>query len=87
MDFLEKLEIVAIGTQKTHFFDSHTFEADIGQHYHKCEKIRQGGTTVKKQLIYFSNADNSTTLTPPGSLQVSREAKLSIEFEFGSLVR
>ena len=31
--------------------------------------------------------DNSTTLTPPGSPGVSREAKLSTEFEFGSLVR
>ena len=49
-------------------------------------KIRQGGATVTKQLIYFSNADNSTTLTPLGSPGVSREAKLSIEFEFGSLV-
>jgi hypothetical protein len=51
------------------------------------KKIRQGGATVKKQLIYFSNADNSTTLTPSGCLGVSREAKLSTEFEFGSLVR
>ena len=27
----------------------------------KVKKIRQGGATVTKQLIYFSNADNSTT--------------------------
>ena len=50
------------------------------------EKIRQGGATVTKQLIYFSNADNSTTLTPLGSPGVSKEAKLSTEFEFGILV-
>ena len=53
----------------------------------KVKKIRQGGATVTKQLIYFSNADNSTTLTPPGSPGVSREAKFSTEFKFGSLVR
>ena len=56
---------------------------DIGRHFHKNEKIHQGGATVTKQLIYFSNADNSTTLMPPG---LSREAKLSTEFEFGTLV-
>ena len=42
--------------------------------------------TSKKQLKYFSNTNNSTTLTPPGPPGVSREAKLSIEFEFDSLV-
>ena len=70
-----------------HFFDGHTYKTDIGQHFHKSEKIRQGGATVTKQLIYFSNADNSTTLTPQGSPGVSREAELSTEYEFGSLVR
>jgi hypothetical protein len=59
----------------------------INQHKDKSEKIRQGGATLTKQLIYFSNADNSTTLTPPGSPGVTREAKLSTKFEFGSLVR
>ena len=34
--------------------------------------------------IFFSNTNSFTTLKPPGG---SREAKLSIEFEFGSLVR
>ena len=53
----------------------------------KSEKISNGGTTVTKQLIFFSIVYNSTTLTPPGSPGVSREAKLSTEFEFGSLVR
>ena len=78
---------MAIDTDKNTFFNDHTYKTDIGQHFHGSEKIRQGGATVTKQLIYFSNADNSTTLTPPGSPGVSREAKLSTEFEFGSLVR
>ena len=85
MHICRKLEIVAIDTDKT--LNDHTYKTDIGQHFHKCEKIRQGGATVTKQLIYFTNADNSTTLTPPGSPGVSREAKSSTEFEFGSLVR
>jgi hypothetical protein len=41
--------------------------------------------TSKEQLKYFSNANNSTTLTPPGSSGAFREAKLSTKFEFGSL--
>ena len=87
MDFFERLEIVAICTPKKHFFDGHTFKADIGQHLDKSEKIRQGGATISKQLKYFSNANNSTTLTPQGPPGVSKEAKLSTEFEFGGLVR
>ena len=87
MDFIEWLEIVAICTQKNHFFDDHTFKADIGQHFDKIEKIRQGGATTTKQLKYFSNANNSTTLMPPGTPGVFKEVKLSSEFEFGSLVR
>ena len=51
------------------------------------EILKKKSVLITKQLIIFSNADNSTTLTPPGSLGVSREAKLSTEFEFGSLVR
>ena len=87
MHFCRKVEIVAIDTDKNTFFNDHTYKTDIGQHFHKSEKIRQGGATVTKQLIYFSNADNSTTLTPPGSPGMSREAKSSTEFEFGDLVR
>ena len=52
---------VAIDTDKNTFFNDHTYKTDIRQHFYKCEKIRQGGATVKKQLICFSNADNSTT--------------------------
>ena len=87
MHICRNFEIVAIDTDENTFFNDHTCKTDIGQHFHRSEKIRQGGATVTKQLIYFSNADNSTTLMPPGSPGVSREAKLSTEFEFGSLVR
>ena len=78
---------MAIDTDKETFFNDHTYETDIGHHFHKSEKIRQGGAIVTKQLINFSNADNSTTLTLSGSPGVYREAKLATEFEFGSLVR
>ena len=78
--------IVAIDSDKNTFFNDHTYKTDIGQHFHKSEKIRQGRATVTKHLISFLNADNSTTLMPPGSRGVYREAKLYTEFEFGSLV-
>ena len=42
--------------------------------------------TVTESADFGFIPDNSTTLTPPGSPGVSREAKLSTEFEFGSLV-
>ena len=54
-----------------------------GNIFIQVEKNRQGSATVTKQLIIFLNADNSTTLTLPGSPGVSREAKFSTEFEFG----
>ena len=76
MPFSRKVEIVAIDTYKNTFFDDHSYKTDIGQHFHKSEKIRQGGATVKKQLIYFSIADTSTALTPPGSPGMSRETKI-----------
>ena len=68
---VEKLKLWLLILTKTLFFH-HTYKTDIGQHFHKFEKIRQGGATVTKQLIYFSNADNFTTLTPSGSPGVSR---------------
>ena len=58
MNFCRKVEIVAIDTDKNIFLNFHTYKTDIGQHFHKSEKIRQGGATVTKQLTYFSNADN-----------------------------
>ena len=56
-----------------HLFNLHTKK----QIYH----------TVTESADFGFIPDNSTTLTPPGSPGVSREAKLSTEFEFGSLVR
>ena len=53
-------EIVAISTDKTTIFNDLDYKADIGQHFLESEKIRQGGATVTKQLIYFWNANNST---------------------------
>ena len=79
-------EIMAISTDKNTFLISLIIRLTLGNIFITVKKIRQGSATVTKQLIYFSNADNSTTLTPPGSPGVSREAKLSTEFEFGSLV-
>ena len=43
--------------------------------------------TVTESADFGFIPDNSTTLTAPGSPGVSREAKLSTEFKFGSLVR
>ena len=62
-------------------------QGDIRLQFEGNKFFRQEALTSKKQLIYFSNTNNSTTLTPPGPQGVSREAKLSTEFEFGSLVR
>ena len=52
----------------------------------KVKKSLHSSATVSKQLKYFSNADNSTILTPPESPVVLKEAKSSLEFEFGGLV-
>ena len=46
-----------------------------------------GGANIQKPAEIFSNANNSTTLMPQGTPGVSKEAKLSSKFEFGSLVR
>ena len=54
-------------------------------------EYRKGNSSTYRIVTESSDfgfiPDNSTTLTPPGSPGVSREAKLSTEFEFGSLVR
>ena len=39
------------------------------------------------EIFFQLQICNSTTLTPPGPPGVSREAKSSTEFKFGSLVR
>ena len=65
----------------------HNNKGDIRLQFEENKLFYQVVPTSKKQLKYFSNANNSTTLTPPGPPGVFREAKLSTEFEFGSLVR
>jgi hypothetical protein len=75
--FCRKVEIVVIDTDKNTFLMTILEKLTLGNIFIKVKKIPQGGANVTKQLIYFSNADNSTTLTPPGSPRVSREAKLS----------
>jgi hypothetical protein len=62
-------------------------KGDIGYQFEGNNFFHQVALSSKKQRKYFSNTDNSTTLTPSGSPWVSREAKLSTEFEFSSLVR
>ena len=42
MYFFENFEIVAISSDKITFFNSHTYKVDIGQHFHKSEKIPLG---------------------------------------------
>ena len=77
---------MAIITDKNTFLMIILIKLTLGNIFIKVKKIHQGGATITKQLIYFSNADNYTTLTPPGSPGVSEEAKLSTKFEFGTLV-
>jgi hypothetical protein len=53
---------------------------DIKVQFEENKKFRQVAPTSEKQLKYFSNTNNSTTLTPTG------DAKSSTEFKFCSLV-
>ena len=75
---------MAIDTDKNTFLMTILIKLTLGNIFIKVKKIRQDGATVTIQLIYSSNADNSTSLTLPGSPGVSIEAKLSTKFEFGS---
>ena len=92
---VKDLKLWQFAPQKN-FYDGHTFKADIAldnilikmksQGFTQRQQICLGDATVPKQMKYFSNTDNSTTLTFPGPPGASKEAKLSTEFEFGSLV-
>ena len=80
MDFLKDLKLWLFELSKTTFLMAILVKMTLGNILMKSEKIRQGGgVTIPKQLKYFTNADNSTTLTPP-------ESKSSTEFKFGGLV-
>ena len=87
MDFFEKYDIVAMQSDNVNFYASKIIKVTSGFDFKKTIFFRQAAPPSKKQLKYFSNTNNSTILTPSGSPGVSREAKLSTEFEFGSLVR
>ena len=86
MDFFENYAIVAMQSDKITFYACKKIKEDIKVQFKENKFFRQVAPTTKKQLKYFSNTNNSTTLTPTGHPWVSREAKSSIEFEFGSLV-
>ena len=84
MDFFENYAIVAMQSDNVTFCACKILKETSGFNLKKTIFFHQVVPTSKKQLKYFSNANNSTTLTAPG---VSREAKLSTKFEIGNLVR
>jgi len=58
--FCRKFEIVPIDTGKNTFLMAILIKLTLGNIFISVKKIHQGGATITKQLIYFSNADNST---------------------------
>ena len=84
MDFFENYAILAMQSDNVTFNACKMIKVTSG--FNLKKKICLVAPPSKKQLKYFSNTNNSTTLTLSGSPGVSREAKLSTEFEFGSLV-
>ena len=79
MDFFENYAIVTMQSDNITFY-----ACKIIKHF-----FSPGGTNIQKTAeMFFSNTNNSTTLKPTGppAPVVSREVKLSTEFEFGSLV-
>ena len=86
MDFFENYAIVAMPSANDFFYAFTINKGDIRLQFEGNKFFHQVAPTFKNQLKYFSNTNNSTTLTPLGPSRVSKEAKLSTEFEFGSLV-
>jgi hypothetical protein len=82
VDFFENYAIVAMQSDKITFYACKKIKVQFEEN----KFFYQVAPTSEKQLKYFSNTNNSTTLTPTGTPGVSREAKSSTEFEFGSLV-
>ena len=87
MDFFENYAIVAMQSDNGTFYACRIIKVTSGFNLKKTFFFHQAAPPSKNQLKCFSNANNSTTLTPSGLPGVSREVKLSTEFEFGSLVR
>ena len=87
MDFFENYAIVAMQSDRDTSYACKIIKVISGFNLKKTIFFHQVAPTSEKQLKYFSNTNNSTTLTPSGPPGMSREVKLSIEFKFGSLVR
>ena len=87
MDFFENYGIVTMKSDNVTFYACKMINVTSGYNLKKTIFFRQAAPPSKKQLKYFSNTNNSTILTPSGPPGVSRAAKLSTEFEFGSLAR
>ena len=87
MDFFENYAIVAMQSDNITFYACKIIKGTSGFNLKKTNFFARWRQHPKKQLKYFLNKNNSTTLTLPGPPGVSREAKSSTEFEFGSLVR
>jgi hypothetical protein len=85
VDFFENYAIVAMQSDKITFYACKILKIKVQLEENKF--FHQVAPISEKQLKYFSNTNNSTTLTPTGPPGVSREAKSSTNLEFGSLVR
>ena len=75
MDFFENYAIVAMESENVTFY--------------ACKIIKvTSGFNVKKTIFFarWHQHPKTAELTPPGPPGVSREAKSSTEFKFGSLV-
>ena len=85
MDYFKNYAIVAMHSDNVTFYTCRMIKVTSGFNLKKIF-FSPGGTAIQKTAEFFSNTNNSTTLTLSGSPGVSREAKLSTEFEFGSLM-
>jgi hypothetical protein len=81
MDFFENYAILAIQIDNANCYICQIRKVTSGFDLKK-KIFQQVAPVSKKQLKYFSNTNNSTNLTPSGPRGVSREAKLTTEFEF-----
>ena len=86
MDLFENYAIIAIQSDHFIFYAFKIIKVTSGFNLKKTIFFRQAAPPSKKQLNFFSNTNNSTTLMPSGPPGVSGEGKLSTEFKFGNLV-
>ena len=81
---LKIMLFLAMQSDNANFYACKIIKVTSGFNFKKTFFFRQAAPSSKKQLKYFSNTNNSTILTPSSPPGVSREAKLSTDFEFGS---